>query len=567
MYMRYQLKSNVEFDLDNPIESLLEINGIDFPQEYIDAGELSWHNAFDKMSALRMIFYSVAEKIGEKIDQGKRFGILVDCDVDGYTSASLVYNYLKKYKVECTLFFHEGKEHGLDDDKVFSEIENAGIDVLIIPDASGDAIDIEKLKKDCNIDTYIIDHHDVDMSYVDHGNIINPFLFPNTDKYTDLSGCAVVGVLRHFICDTTQEENELIALSLISDSMECRSIHNRYLLDIGFDHHPTHPLLKAIVDSDTYNVINNLDPVYCAFNIIPRLNAIIRMGKQEEKEMLFKALCCEDEVFDYTKRDKSVIKETIYERVARLGKNAQARQRKVVTEDADNIAQNVIDNKLDSSKILIITDDGSLNSVTKGISASKVSEKFNRPVVIGSEHNGVFSGSIRNSCDYIDDFKAMLDETKLCTVEGHSNAAGIKFNVADEGKIIKFFDDTCNAKDYVKTYYVDAVFNAEDIDDYLANQIGSFKKYQAGGIGEAKFAVKHVKFDGSNIETMSEDKHCKWTDGEVTYVKFNYHNSGVDNLVEDWYDGLVTVVGSISLNAYDGIYVPQVKVEDIEREE
>lgn len=74
-----------------------------------------------------------------ELDKGSDIGILVDTDVDGYTSSALMYLFLinecQVPKEKITLFFHSGKLHGLDL-KVLKQIKKSSVEFLIIPDAS-----------------------------------------------------------------------------------------------------------------------------------------------------------------------------------------------------------------------------------------------------------------------------------------------------------------------------------------------------------------------------------------------------------------------------------------------
>ena len=71
----------------------------------------------------------------KELDNESNIGILLDTDVDGYTSSALLYQFLVKEcnydKSKIQLFLHENKEHGLTDEKVLKEIKKSNIDFLI----------------------------------------------------------------------------------------------------------------------------------------------------------------------------------------------------------------------------------------------------------------------------------------------------------------------------------------------------------------------------------------------------------------------------------------------------
>ena len=502
--MKYKLKNDkIKFDPLYPIDSLLKINGIENPEEYEGAGEKDFHEFFAPyyLTQNDSIRYTSQDPIAQtattynlalKNKPRINMGIVVDCDVDGFCSASLLYKYFENVpKLNITPLFHTGKQHGLSED-IMEQIADQHFDSILIPDAGSN--DAEQCKELAMQGTFIhiLDHHEIDQKNI-YAVVQNPYKFKDK-SFTDLSGTAVTFMFLNDMDDykPVVSDMELVALSLISDSMDCRSTHNRWILDRGFNHYPTHPLLKTIADNDNYNVIKELNPDYCSFNIVPKMNALIRMGSQEEKEYLFRAICGEEQEFDHKKRDGSIEKESLAQMVSRIGKNAQSRQTTAVGKDVIKLAEVVDSNDMAKDKVLIL-DSKDINSVLKGITASKISSKYNRPVIIGEYgEDEVFHGSIRNNCDYIDDFKAMLDESKLCTVAGHENAAGITFPKENADKIIKYFNDTCSDSKYQKTYYIDGEFDGEDVDGFLASQIDSFKKYAAPGIDRPKFLIHQI---------------------------------------------------------------------------
>ena len=88
-----------------------------------------------------------------------KIGLIVDCDVDGYTSSAIIYQYLKQIKPNLTIehYLHAGKAHGLEEH--WSEISGKDYDLLIIPDAGSND---EKYSTQITCPILIIDHHMID---------------------------------------------------------------------------------------------------------------------------------------------------------------------------------------------------------------------------------------------------------------------------------------------------------------------------------------------------------------------------------------------------------------------
>ena len=83
--------------------------------------------------------------------------LIVDADVDGYTSAAILYQYLRGLSdAAVEWYIHDGKKHGLSDlvEEICNAKTNYGLD--IIPDAgSNDSSYAEQLT--CPV--LVIDHH------------------------------------------------------------------------------------------------------------------------------------------------------------------------------------------------------------------------------------------------------------------------------------------------------------------------------------------------------------------------------------------------------------------------
>ena len=118
-----------------------------------------------------------------------RIRIIIDPDVDGFTSSSMMIQFIKTIKpeVEITYSLDFNKRHGLYLDKIDSEY-----DLIIVPDASfGD----EEVAKQITTPTLILDHHQYQEWQTDY---TATYINCNDEDYPNphLSG---VGVVQKFI--------------------------------------------------------------------------------------------------------------------------------------------------------------------------------------------------------------------------------------------------------------------------------------------------------------------------------------------------------------------------------
>ena len=112
------------------LEFILTKNGIKDTRKFKNPTRGDIHDPFlfrDMDKALEFI---------KEIIKKKKFGIVIDPDVDGLTSAATMINFLKdNFNVEYIYFIPYGKSHGLDK-KRMEEIKNSQCEYIIITDAS-----------------------------------------------------------------------------------------------------------------------------------------------------------------------------------------------------------------------------------------------------------------------------------------------------------------------------------------------------------------------------------------------------------------------------------------------
>ena len=122
------------------------------------------------------IFYEIRTNL-----YNESIAIIVDSDVDGFTSAAIFIQYLRKWNKDIKIppVLHKGKGHGLSD--TINEVIDIHPTHVIIPDAgSNDFEYIERLGNEYGIKCLILDHHIVepDTHFSDYAVIVNNQLSP-----------------------------------------------------------------------------------------------------------------------------------------------------------------------------------------------------------------------------------------------------------------------------------------------------------------------------------------------------------------------------------------------------
>ena len=102
---------------------------------------------------------TAAECLKKHVENNDNIFIQIDSDTDGYTSAAIIYLYMKKMNPSLCIDWrvHDGKQHGLLIDTI-----PEGTQLIIAPDSSSNDYEQHKILKEKGIDIIVLDHHEAD---------------------------------------------------------------------------------------------------------------------------------------------------------------------------------------------------------------------------------------------------------------------------------------------------------------------------------------------------------------------------------------------------------------------
>src|SRR5690606_21434879 len=182
---------------------------------------------------------------------------------------------------------------------------------------------------------------------------------------------------------------------------------------------------------------DKLYPYSLSFNLIPKMNAIIRVGSAEEKEELFLALIGRDIPFYNTRRKAE---ETLQYKMTRIGGNVHKKQGDTKKKWIKLLKEKVENEGLDENKIIVITLNKSekFDKALTGVIASALTSFYRKPVIImhHNETKGTYGGSLRGFDSVLSDTKSFLQDLNLFNfVQGHAQAGGVEIT-EDNYKIL-----------------------------------------------------------------------------------------------------------------------------------
>ena len=575
--MQYRLYENANNDTSNILKEVLKNRGIDDYYTYLDLDE-SVVIPYQKLDNIE----NAVDLFMNHFNNKNKIGVLVDEDPDGFCSASMMYLYIKRmdenYPVEYILH-KRAKAHGLSDDVIIPN----DIKLLIIPDAgTNDCKECKELSEQ-GVDILILDHHEKEEDNP-YALIINNQM---SDSYPKKCLCGA-GVVYRFL-QALDDENwnefaddylDLCALANISDVMDMRSFETRYLTDLGLLN-INNKCFKALIDAQNYSMNGKVNIHNIQWYITPILNGMIRIGSQEEKELLFRAFIEQDEFFEYKKRatkDKpaETIQESIYDRAARLCKNAKSRQDKQKEKSVEQIAEIAQSIPFDDKVVMIDTSD-ILDTGLTGVVAIKIAEMFNKPCILLNKFLDkktgkiTYGGSARNvNHSPIESFKDVVNSTNVFNFgKGHANAFGVNLDLDKKDEAINVMNNILRDVEYDSTYRVDFILDIEDVSIKLITELARFEDIVCQGIEEPMLAVENISLTKDCFEIFGKNEDTiSFMIDEIKYIQFKCKEG---NPLYDWIQNAwdendsvtFNIVGKPSINEYNGVRTPQIIIEDV----
>lgn len=382
------------------------------------------------------------------------------------------------------------------------------------------------------------------------------------------------------ICGTAYADDylDIVATGLVGDMMDIRDFETHYLIQQGLQRSSLrNPFIKGMADKNAYQLgKGDLTPIGVAFYIVPLVNAITRVGTQDEKQILFESML-EWKAYDLipsTKRGCKGQEETRLEQALRVCtnvKNRQTRTRDTEVECIENIIQ---ENNLLEHKVLAIKlDNMSIDRGITGLIANELMSKYKRPVVLLSktEHEGLeaWEGSARGyEKSKMKDFRQFVKESNLVFLaEGHANAFGFGIYDKDFESFISWSDEQLKDIEFSPSYKVDFIYSMSDINSKDILDLGDAKYLWGQNIDEPLIAVENVAVTNDMIGLMSRDKNptlkIQLPNG-VTCIKFKSSEEELDNLSSELGCVSINLIGKPEVNRYFGSVTPQIIITDYE---
>ena len=569
--MKYKLiaKPNKNY---SPMQQILVNRGIDVKdiEHYLKTSDADILNA----DLLDNMIEGVKRLISAIKNQEKIF-LIVDCDADGFTASAALVNYIYKVFPSAmdllSIQLHEGKEHGIEE-KWLEEIVANEYKLVICPDASSNDYNQHKFLKDNGIDVLVLDHHDAE-EVSENAIIINNQLSDYPNK--TLSGVGIVYKFCSKIDELMKIKEadtilDLVSLGMIADMMDMRNFETKHLIQKGLTR-IENPFFKALVERQAYSIGETVTPIGVAFYIAPLINATIRVGTQNEKEVMFKAMLnhCAYDMIPSTKRGEKGKTEAVVVQAVRNATNVRNRQKKARDNGFEYVEQIIAANNLDKNKIIVVQVSEDLDKNLTGLIANQLMAKYQKPVLLVRETDeGLLQGSARGyDKSELKDLKSFLLESGFMEyAEGHAAAMGVGIYKDKVNALVDYSNTVLANYDFSACYDVDYEYMSNDFKAQDIIDIGSMKSLWGKGVDEAMVVIKGIKITSNNITLMSANKNptIKITlQNGTSLIKFGASQAEFESLKSSGYTE-IDVIGTCAINEWQGMITPQILIKDYE---
>lgn len=449
----------------------------------------------------------VVLRLAKALQNKEKVLIYGDYDADGVTGTALIYKALKKFGFQVVVHIPTRDEgYGLHKEVISKAAEN-GISLMVTVDCGITAVEEVALAASFHMDVIITDHHEPQEQLPAALGILNPKVADSGYPFRDLAG---VGVAFKLIQALFKQLNfpfhmvgseldylDLAALGTIADIVPLTG-ENRLIVKYGLQvmEKTKHKGMQAILEECGLGG-KQLKAGQISFIVAPRINAAGRMDTARLALNLF----LEDEY------------ENAQEIAKDLGKENYQRQQieKDIFQEAEQL---LAEGPL--PEVIVLSSPNWHHGVI-GIVASRLVERFHRPVYLISEEDEIAKGSARGIPGY-----HVLDElTKqgvfLTKFGGHKQAAG--FSLATNN--IKFLREGLNRSlreselSYREEFTVDAVVPLEDIDIDLQKDLELLAPFGAGNpapvLMTGNLSIKNIYTmgkKGEHLKLLLEAGNC-----------------------------------------------------------
>lgn len=432
-----------------------------------------------------------------------------DYDVDGITSTSLLYLFLKDLGGKVFYFIPDRTSEGYGISSTGLEAARTnGCSLIVTVDCGITSFEEVKNAQAMGIDIIVSDHHEVAEQIPEALAVIDPKRKDCDYPFKELAGVGVAYKLAQGITQNLNLDKEYIEkyldLAAIGSAADIVPLvdENRVFVRLGLEKINTDGLegITTLIETAGLHV-GSIDVGRIIYGLAPRMNAVGRLGSASPAvELLItrnhqRAHQIARQLEEENNRRKEIDTRTLNEALTELPHYFNAEQDSAIVLAKDGWHPGVI-----------------------GIVASRFIERFFKPTVMISIDNGIGKGSARSVPNY--DLHSALKKCSDLLIQfgGHKYAAGLSIKEENIPQFRERFNqvtaETLTADDFVPKIKIDDELTFDNINQDLINMLDRLQPFGPRN--------SMPIFISENLEVMGEP-HIVGRE----HLKFNVRQNGV----------------------------------------
>ncbi len=508
-----------------------------------------------------------AKRTIQAISQKHKIGIFGDYDVDGASATALLANFFNSINVPYEIYIPDRQKEGYGPSaESFKKLIDNGTKLIFTVDCGTLSFNAIDYASNNDIDVIVLDHHQSEINLPKAHSIVNP---NRLDDESDLKYLCAAGVTFMFLISLNKELRstdwfikskitepnlleylDLVALGTVCDVVPLVGL-NRAIVSQGLKILKSKKNLGLKTLFDICDIQTKPNVYHIGYQLGPRINAGGRVGKSSHGANLL-----------ISNNPKDVFK--IATELDHFNKERQILEKDLM----DKILKN-LENKTHESVMIIFGKNWHEGVI--GIVASRIKDKFNKPVIIISiDDNGIGKASARSivGFDIGSVIISAVQEKILIKGGGHKMAGGFTIKTENVEKFKKFtlkkFERLSDSKMNIKPLFLDSIIAPTALNLQFYNKINSLAPFGSGN-PEPKFVLENMKSINYKI---IKDKHIKSVlvglDGSsVKSIAFNCVENEIGAYLLKKDKKLFNIAGKLSLNEWQGQSNVEFIIDDI----
>ncbi|MFC0235319.1 single-stranded-DNA-specific exonuclease RecJ [Fictibacillus phosphorivorans] len=540
-----------ELDIPLLIANLLVVRGIETIEKaeaFLKIDTDQFHDPF-LMDGMK----ESVERIHRAIESNEKILIFGDYDADGVSSTTVMYYALKELGAQFDYYIPNRFTEGYGpNEPALRKAKEDGYSLVVTVDTGISAVHEANIAKEIGLDFIITDHHEAPPVLPDAYSIINPKKPGCTYPFSGLAGVGVAFKVAHALHGKPLLYLlDYACIGTIADLVPLVD-ENRVIAKLGIealsktDKIGLQELLKV---AGLYEKELTAEDV--GFAIGPRVNAAGRLGSAMPVV----------ELFTSTDREESAM---LSQEIDSVNKERQGIVNEITKEAIAMVEESY---PPDENEVLVLAKEG-WNPGVIGIVASRLVEKFYRPTIVLclDLEKETAKGSAR-SIKGFDMFENLSGSRDILPhFGGHPMAAGMTLSMHDvdelRSRLNRQAKDCLKPEDYLPVTTVDLTARLNEISLETVELLSTLAPFGVGN-PSPRVMVEEVPIrEMKKIGSQSNHLKLQVGNGEISVLDCIGFQKG--SLLEEMTPySLISIVGQIQLNEWNGYRKPQLLLEDL----